>query len=230
MAGSVRSFGVIERMMASTWPIWRSSTADDACLRSLGTPGRCESMPETEPIFLTCWSCSRKSSSVNRPEMMAAAPLVATSLSMVRSACSMRLSTSPMPRMRSAMRSGWNRSKSSSFSPVEAKAMGRPTTSLTDRAAPPLASPSSLVRMTPSRARVSWKARRRGHRVLAGHGVDHEERVVRVDHGGDVADLLHEGLVDGQPSGGVDDEDVAPEPLGLAPARRWPRPPGRSAR
>ena len=29
-----------------------------------------------------------------------------------------RLSTSPMPRMRLAMRSGWNTSRSSSFSPV----------------------------------------------------------------------------------------------------------------
>ena len=108
-------------------------------------------MPETDPIFLTCWSCSRKSSRVNRPSIMAAAPLVVTSLSMVRSACSIRLSTSPMPRMRSAIRSGWNWSKSSSFSPVEAKAMGLPTTSFTDRAAPPRASPSSLVRITPSR-------------------------------------------------------------------------------
>ena len=62
---------------------------------------------------------------------------------------------SPMPRMRLARRSGWNRSKSSTFSPVEAKAMGLPTTSFTDSAAPPRASPSSLVRMTPSRARVA---------------------------------------------------------------------------
>ena len=158
IVGSFRSWGVIEKMMALTWPIWLSSTASEARFMSFDMPGMSDIIPEIEPIFSTCSSCSRKSSRVKRPSMMAAAPLVATSLSMVRSACSMRLSTSPIPRMRSAIRSGWNWSKSSSFSPVDAKAMGRPTTSLTDRAAPPRASPSSLVRMTPSRVRASWKA------------------------------------------------------------------------
>ena len=59
-----------------------------------------------------------------------------------------------------------------------------------------------------------------GHRVLSGHGVDHEERVVGVGRPGDVPDLLHERLVDRQTSGGVDDEDVAPESARLGHARR----------
>ena len=63
-----------------------------------------------------------------------------------------------MPRMRLAMRSGWNCSKASSFSPVDAKAIGRPMTSFTDSAAPPRASPSSLDMITPSSSRVWWKA------------------------------------------------------------------------
>ena len=55
-----------------------------------------------------------------------------------------------MPRMRCAIRSGWKRSKSPSFSPVEANRIGLPVTALTLKAAPPRASPSSLVRITPS--------------------------------------------------------------------------------
>ena len=48
-----------------------------------------------------------------------------------------------------AIRSGWKTSKSSSFSPVEANRIGTPVTSRTDSAAPPRASPSSLVSTTP---------------------------------------------------------------------------------
>ena len=83
--------------------------------------------------------------------------------------------------------------------------MGRPTTSLTDSAAPPRASPSSLVRMTPSSASVWWNDSADVDRVLAGHGVDDEERVVGLDRLGDAADLVHQLGVDGQPAGGVDD-------------------------
>ena len=53
------------------------------------------------------------------------------------------------------MRSGWKRSKSPSFSPVEAYRIGLPVTALTESAAPPRASPSSLVRTTPSKFAVS---------------------------------------------------------------------------
>ncbi len=62
-----------------------------------------------------------------------------------------------MPRMREAMRSGWKRSKASSFSPVEAKRIGLPVTALTESAAPPRASPSSLVITTPSNSAASAK-------------------------------------------------------------------------
>src|SRR5262245_37689867 len=70
----------------------------------------------------------------------------------------MSVSTSPMPRMRLAMRSGWNGSNSSSFSPVPANRIGLPTTSFTERAAPPRASPSIFVRITPSRPIARSKA------------------------------------------------------------------------
>ena len=63
-----------------------------------------------------------------------------------------------MPRMRPAMRSGWNCSNASSFSPVDANAIGRPITSFTDSAAPPRASPSSFDRITPEICSVWWNA------------------------------------------------------------------------
>src|SRR4051794_26787510 len=45
-------------------------------------------------------------------------------------------------------------------------------------------------------------------RVLAGHRVDDEQDVVRLDRPADVDELLHELSVDVQAAGGVDDEDV----------------------
>ncbi len=51
--------------------------------------------------------------------------------------------------------------------------------------------------------------------VLAGHGVDHHEHLVRADGCLDVHGLLHHGLVDLETSGGVDDDDVAQRVHGL---------------
>src|SRR4051812_27309466 len=46
------------------------------------------------------------------------------------------------------------------------------------------------------------------HGVLAGHRVDDEQDVVRLDRAADVDELLHELGVDVQAAGGVDDQDV----------------------
>ena len=56
------------------------------------------------------------------------------------------------------MRSGWKGSSASSFSPVPMKRIGLPLTARTDSAAPPRASPSSLVSATPSKSTASAKA------------------------------------------------------------------------
>ena len=119
------------------------------------------------PIRRSAVICSRKSSRVKlSPPASLAVIRSFCSSSNAASACSMRVSTSPMPRMRPAIRSGWKTSKSSSFSPVEANRIGCPVTSRTDSAAPPRASPSNLdsttpVMPTPSRnasavATASW--------------------------------------------------------------------------
>jgi hypothetical protein len=55
----------------------------------------------------------------------------------------------------------------------------------------------------------------RGHRVLAGHGVDHQQHLGGLDGVADGGRLGHHLGVDGQPAGGVDDHHVAPGPLGL---------------
>src|SRR6266540_3990792 len=110
------------------------------------------SMPRTwfsGPIFLTCWSCCRKSSSVKEASRSLRSMRSASWRSTSSSARSISVSMSPMPRMRPARRSGWNGSKSASFSPVVANLMGTPVTERLDSAAPPRASPSSLERITP---------------------------------------------------------------------------------
>ena len=64
-----------------------------------------------------------------------------------------------MPRMRLAMPSARKTSSLSVVSPMPAKTMGAPVTSLMESAAPPRASPSSLVRITPLTLSRSWNER-----------------------------------------------------------------------
>ena len=73
--------------------------------------------------------------------------------------------------------SGRNSSSLSSASPMPRNLIGLPVTSLIDSAAPPRASPSSLVMMTPSMSRRRSNSAA-VHRVLAGHRVEDEEDVV----------------------------------------------------
>ena len=56
---------------------------------------------------------------------------------------------SPIPRMREANRSGWKTSSASVFSPVPRNLIGTPVTARMLMAAPPRASPSTLVRINP---------------------------------------------------------------------------------
>ena len=114
-----------------------------------------------------------------------------------------------MPRMRDAMRSGWNTSSWSSFSPTEANFTGRPVTALAESAAPPRASPSSFVRTMPSKAIRSWKAfatSTASWPVIA-------SRTSRTFSGLTASrtcdELVHQRLVDLEAPGGVDDHDVA---------------------
>ena len=149
--GLARSAGVIDWMIAWIRSISRSSKFS-SWSRNCPIPGSIPMIFDIEPSLRTCCICSRKSSRVNSPPwpVSLAAALSACSWSKVFSACSIRVSTSPMSRMREAIRSGWKTSKSVSFSPAEANITGLPVIAAIDSAAPPRASPSSLVRTTPS--------------------------------------------------------------------------------
>ncbi len=191
-------------------------------------PGIMPSMFAIGPIRRIAMSCSRKSSSVKlSPPITLAVIFCFWSSSNAASACSIRVSTSPMPRMRLAIRSGWKTSKSSSFSPVDAKRIGSPVTCRTDSAAPPRASPSSLdsttpVMPTPSRnasavATASWPTIASITKMISS-GVD---RVA------DVRGLRHHLGVDAEAAGGVDDDDVAHGRAWRARSRPGPRGPDR---
>ena len=79
MVGSLRSSRVIERMMASTRLTCASSIS--ALRISLGMPGIIPMRFCRGPILRTCWSWSRKSSSVNLPSSSLAAAASASSFS-----------------------------------------------------------------------------------------------------------------------------------------------------
>ena len=120
-----------------------------ASFRASSPPGNMPTIFSSGPSFFIARICSRKSSRVNSPLRIFSSMRLASSSSMASAAFSTRLTTSPIPRIRPAMRSGWNASNSSSFSPTPTNLIGRPVTLLRESAAPPRASPSSLVRMEP---------------------------------------------------------------------------------
>src|SRR5690606_3597240 len=128
--GLARSSGVMPRMMACTRSRCLSSIAASWSF-ICPAPGSMLSRLAIGPILRTASICSRKSSSVSSPADILAAASSAFCWSNAFSACSIRVSTSPMPRMRDAIRSGWKTSKSSSFSPLEANRIGWPVTSRT---------------------------------------------------------------------------------------------------
>ena len=123
-----------------------------------------------------------------------------------------------MPRIRLAIRSGWKTSKSSSFSPVDANRIGTPVTSRTESAAPPRASPSSLVSTTPVKPTPS----RNASAVVTASWPIIASRTNSTSSGStavaDLGGLAHQLLVDAEPAGGVDDDDVVVPGPGLRQA------------
>ena len=148
------------------------------------------------------------------PLAILAASFSASSISMVSAARSTRLTTSPMPRMRPATRSGWKASSLSSASPTPANLIGLPVTARIDSAAPPRASPSMRVRITPVRSTspakplatltASWPVRlSTTSRVSVGF------EALR-----DRLHLGHQRIVDVEAAGGVEQDDVIGLQLG----------------
>ena len=115
-----------------------------------------------------------------------------------------------MPKMRPARRSGWNRSKSASFSPVDGESDRSPDHFLHRQRGAAAGVTVELGEDDPVERERLVERLRRGDGVLARHGVDDEERVVGRHRLGDLADLIHQFGVDGQATGGIDENDVAP--------------------
>ncbi len=157
MSGLARSWGVIDRMIASMC-FMRLGSICDAGIDSFAAPGMSFRSCSRGPIFWTCRIAVRKSSRVKRPLPRAfSASFACSSSSMVAWARSTRPTTSPICRMRPARRCGSAASRSSTPSPTPTNLIGLPVTPRIDRAAPPRASPSIFVRSTPVRPRASSK-------------------------------------------------------------------------
>ena len=123
----------------------------------LPIPGISLNVSLSEPIRSICSNWSSKSFKSNLFFESFFSSSAAFFSSSASSAFSINESTSPIPRIREAIRLGWNASRLSSFSPVPTNLIGLPVTALTESAAPPRVSPSSFVRITPSIPKVSLK-------------------------------------------------------------------------
>src|SRR3989475_10997522 len=147
--GSARSSGVIESTIASTC-LRRLSSIDTPCSAFALIPGKSPSTCFKGPMFCICFSATRKSCrSMPFLDRTFCSRRLAASASTVATAFSTNATTSPCPRIRPAMRFGSNGSSASVFSPTPTYLIGTPVTPWIDSAAPPCASPSSFVRMTP---------------------------------------------------------------------------------
>ena len=161
------------------------------------------------PIFWTCWICSRKSSRVNCALRSFSSIFAACFASTCSWARSTSVSTSPMPRIRPARRSGWKTSSASVFSPVPMNLTGEAGHGA-DRERGAAAGVAVDLRQDQAGQRDGVRERL-GDRdgLLAGHRVDDEQRLDRLDGRVDRGDLGHQLLVDRQAAGGVEDDDVA---------------------
>ena len=113
-------------------------------------PGIIESIFSSGPIFLIWLNWSLRSSKVNLFSLNLFCNLTASFVFTASWAFSTRLTISPIPRILDAILSGWNGSRASIFSLAPINLTGFPVTAIIERAAPPLASPSILVRIMPS--------------------------------------------------------------------------------
>ena len=159
MSGLARSFNVIELMIASI----RTSILSSICAFTLSgicpMPGSLPIRLAMPPMFFIWRNCSRKSvRSKPSPFLSLLASFSACARSTLLSISSISDSTSPMPRIREAIRSGWNGSSASVFSPTPRNLIGLPVMWRIESAAPPRASPSTLVSTTPVNGSASLNA------------------------------------------------------------------------
>ncbi len=106
------------------------------------------------------------------------------------------------------MRSGWNSSSASSFSPDTSEHDGLARHALDRERSAATCITVELGEDHAVEVDPLGEGLRRVDRVLAGHGIDDHEDLVGPDGGLDRLGLVHHLLVDMQPSRRVDDDDV----------------------
>ena len=92
-----------------------------------------------------------------------------------------------------------------------------------ESAAPPRASPSSLVRMSPGQSERLVEMRRDVDCLLPGGSVAHQKDLLRLQNVLQPFQFVDQGFIDLQPAGGVENLDVAR--LAFRPKQATPDPP-----
>ena len=147
-SGFFRSVLVIELMIDST----RISCLSSTFMPSGSPPpknGIFSKRSVSGPIERIVRICSTKSIISNSPASIFLAFFSASSSSTTFSKSCIKPTMSPKPMIRLARPSGLKSSSASSPSPIPKNLMGLPVTDLIESAAPPRASPSSLVIINP---------------------------------------------------------------------------------
>ena len=180
-SGFARSAGVIELMMPSMRAILRSSTFVPCAARasSAGSlsiiAGEAAHLAHLRDLRLEVVEVEALAG-LDLPARASAPPRRRRSCAPPRSATARR----PCRGCATPCARDGTTSSPSIFSETPTNLIGAPVTWRTDSAAPPRASPSSLVRMTPVSGSASRNAARRVDRVLALHRVDDEQRLDRL--------------------------------------------------
>mmetsp|Transcript_3801 Transcript_3801/g.9654 ORF Transcript_3801/g.9654 Transcript_3801/m.9654 type:complete len:208 (+) Transcript_3801:1255-1878(+) len=156
MSGSALSSSVIASIISRMFFMLRSASI--ICLSViLFMPGMSRIVCPKAPIRFIMSSCFTKSSKSNLASIILLWSCFTSSSLKASSAFSTSVSTSPIPRMRDAIRSGRNSSKSPMPSPIEMNLTGFPVMAFMVSAAPPLVSPSILDRSAPVMPTLSSK-------------------------------------------------------------------------
>ena len=216
MAGSTRSAGVMEWMIASTWSICRSSIAAEACFKSFGTPGSMEKHPRDGAHLPHLLELLEEVLEGEPPLEDGRCSLGGDVL--VHGALGLLDEAEHVAHPEDAVGHPVRMELVEVVELLAGRGEGDgPAHHLLDREGRP--APGVTVQLgedDPVEGQCLVEGGRRGHRVLPGHGVDDQERVVGVHddrRSRRISSISSSSMA--RSAGGVDDHDVSPEPAGL---------------
>ena len=186
-------------------------------------PGTSEDLLH-RPQLLTCPSWSRKSSSV---KVFASSFFWSHRLGLLlaTTSCAFSMSdrTSPIPRMRDAIRSGWNGSRASSFSPVPRNLIGLPGHRPDREHRPAAGIAFDLGQDHAGEPDFAVELLGHVHRILPGHRIGDQEDLVWDRAGPDRRQFAHQFVVDVQAPARIQHDHVEPLHPGTLDAGRADR-------